>query len=360
VPTARGRRPAFPNGKFAIPWCDSGCCGRVRSRQMAPRLLRRLARTLLGVCAGLAASPRLDCYSPYLSRAASATVESQWDASRMSDEEVRQARESSRAVAAVLSAALVVLLAIAPAGCGDRATSDRGRVALIGLDGATLRVIAPLLREARLPNLGAIARDGIAGPLRSHKPLSSPRIWNSIATGMSPGTHGITNFAYKDDGKRHLFSSTDRKVPALWNIASEAGLSVTVVNFWNTYPPERVNGVMVSDHVLAREVRGRAKMAKAIAPESGGSVVYPEEWQMRLSEVMSEWLGWIASEHIGHARIRIDRERLWRGAVAGEAELHAGHADVGAILEPREDRRDVFVDERNKELVDVEVREPVD
>jgi len=207
----------------------------------------------------------------------------------MSDEGVRHKRESSRAVAALgACAALLALLAVAPAGCGDRTTGDRGRVALIGLDGATLRVIGPLLREGRLPNLGAIARDGIAGPLRSHKSLSSPRIWNSIATGMSPRTHGITNFAYKQDGKRHLFSSTDRKVPALWNIASEAGLSVAVVNFWNTYPPERVNGVMVSDHVLAREVRGRARMAKAIAPESGGSVVYPEEWQMRLSEVMSE------------------------------------------------------------------------
>ena len=69
------------------------------------------------------------------------------------------------------------------------------------------------------------------------------------------------HFAYPgEDGKNTLYLSSDRKVHALWNIVSDAGLSVGVVNFWNTYPPEVINGVMVSDHLLARNIEGRRKM----------------------------------------------------------------------------------------------------
>ena len=78
---------------------------------------------------------------------------------------------------------------------------------------------------------------------------------NSIATGKKPSKHGIVAFAWKDEeGTPHLYLSSDRKTHALWNIASEAGLTVGVVNWWNTYPPERVRGVIVSDHSLALEI----------------------------------------------------------------------------------------------------------
>ena len=61
----------------------------------------------------------------------------------------------------------------------------RPRVLLVGIDGATLRIIDPLIREGRLPVLAGLAREGASGPLRSHQPIYSPRIWNSIATGMT-------------------------------------------------------------------------------------------------------------------------------------------------------------------------------
>ena len=39
-----------------------------------------------------------------------------------------------------------------------------------------------------------------------------------------------------------------RKVKALWNIASEKDKKVAVVGYWPTWPPEEINGSMVSDH----------------------------------------------------------------------------------------------------------------
>jgi predicted AlkP superfamily phosphohydrolase/phosphomutase len=178
--------------------------------------------------------------------------------------------------------ALFLAVCLALGGCG----SERGRVLLVGIDGATLRIAGPMLAEGRLPHLASLAREGVSGPLRSAIPISSPRIWNTIVTGKTPEKHGITDFARKDaEGQQHLFLSSDRRAHALWNIASDAGLSVGVVNFWNTYPPERVNGVMVSDHLLAKQVEGRRKLTKAAAtPE--GPVIFPEAWHERLRGVL--------------------------------------------------------------------------
>jgi predicted AlkP superfamily phosphohydrolase/phosphomutase len=185
-----------------------------------------------------------------------------------------------------IALAIVSCAGLGSPGCGPE-TRPRGRVLLIGIDGATLRVAAPLMRQGRLPNLSKIAGDGVFGPLRSVQPLLSPRIWNSIATGKSADKHGILNFARKrDDGTLQLFLSTDRRVPALWNIASNAGLTVAVVNWWNTFPPDRIRGVIVSDHLLAREIEGRQKLSGAASPPPG-AVVFPEDWQPRLAALIA-------------------------------------------------------------------------
>ena len=162
-----------------------------------------------------------------------------------------------------------------------------GRVLLIGIDGASPRVVDQLRAAGRLPNLDAIARRGASGKIRGHKPIISPRIWNSVATGMQPKKHGILAFTHpNEDGKKRLYTSRDRKVQTLWGVVSEAGMRVGVVNFWNTFPPEKVNGVIVSDHLLARELEGFANMLKAEPLETGGSVIYPEDWNARLSPLV--------------------------------------------------------------------------
>jgi predicted AlkP superfamily phosphohydrolase/phosphomutase len=173
---------------------------------------------------------------------------------------------------------------VALCACGG---PERGRVLLIGIDGASPRVTEFLMEQGRLPNLAAIAREGVSGPLRSAAPISSPRIWNTIATGMVPERHGIVGFAREDEnGSPQLLLSSDRKTPALWNIASAAGLSVGVVNFWNTYPPERIDGVMVSDHLIAKQIEGRRKISKVAIETPTGAVIHPESWHARLSRLI--------------------------------------------------------------------------
>ncbi len=190
----------------------------------------------------------------------------------------------TRCARAILTGSVsAVVLAIA---C-DGPTPKRGRVLLVGIDGATFRIIQPLLDQGRLPHLARIAEAGIAAPLRAHLPLQSPRIWTSIATGKLPEDHGILGFAREEDGARRLYGSADRKVHALWNIASTAGLTVAVVNWWNTYPLERIRGVMVSDHLLPLEIVGRRVLTGAAASGGRGPIVHPEVWQGRVSALLA-------------------------------------------------------------------------
>jgi predicted AlkP superfamily phosphohydrolase/phosphomutase len=139
-----------------------------------------------------------------------------------------------------------------------------------------------MLQAGELPNLAAIAQQGLYGPLRSHEPISSPRIWTSIATGKMPKRHGILSFAKEGaDGEKRLYRSSDRNGHALWNIVSDAGKRVAVVNWWTTYPVEIVNGVMVSDHLLAGEVQGRRKLT-GVSETATGTIVHPKDWEGRL------------------------------------------------------------------------------
>ena len=187
--------------------------------------------------------------------------------------------------------ARVVLLGLAvSAGCGAPSdpVSERGRVAVIGIDGASMRVIEPMLEAGRLPNLESLAREGVMGPLRSAVPIRSPRIWNSIATGKVPQKHGVMDFAERGpDGKMHLLLSDSRRAHAIWNILSDSGLDVAVINMWNTFPPEKVRGVMISDHLLSREIEGRKSFTGAVdAPV--GALVHPQSLGPKLSKLLRD------------------------------------------------------------------------
>ena len=162
------------------------------------------------------------------------------------------------------------------------------RALLIGIDGATLRMIDPLVAAGRLPNLARIRRAGLSGPLRSSHPLVSPRIWTTIATGKTPLKHGIHGWVREtEEGGHALLLGSDRKVPALWNIADANGYTSGVVNWLNTYPPEKVRGVIISDFAIAgqREARERLFAGNQQPDAMNRAVTYPEEWTDVLSRM---------------------------------------------------------------------------
>ena len=149
-----------------------------------------------------------------------------------------------RAALVVLGLALVCLAS----GCGS--SSSSGRVIVLGLDGVDPQVVDLLLSEGKLPNFARLRQGGAYGPLESAKPLLSPIVWTTIATGKTPLEHGISHFVAVNDktGEQLPVTSQMRRVKAAWNILSEAGREVAVVGWWATGPAETVRGAIVSDH----------------------------------------------------------------------------------------------------------------
>lgn len=149
------------------------------------------------------------------------------------------------------------------------------RVYLIGLDGASWNLMEQPLREGKLPNFKRLMEGGSYGPLQSFVPTKSPILWTSIATGKTQLKHGIGNFTAEKDGKMIPVSGSQRVVKAFWNIASDYGLSTGVINWWVTWPPEKVNGYMISD----RWRNGNAKQLEGMV------LTYPPDLDKELPKI---------------------------------------------------------------------------
>ncbi len=126
------------------------------------------------------------------------------------------------------------------------------KLAIIGIDAATWDRMDPWLETGELPNLASLIAEGCRSPLRSVIPPSTACAWPTIMTGANPGKHGLTFFVrFEADYLPRLISNADRRAPALWDILAARGLSVGVYNVPITYPPNQVNGYMVSGEMGA-------------------------------------------------------------------------------------------------------------
>jgi predicted AlkP superfamily phosphohydrolase/phosphomutase len=122
------------------------------------------------------------------------------------------------------------------------------KVLVIGLDGITLDLLGPWIEAGELPNLQSLMEQGAWGKLRSTLPPISSSSWSSFATGVNPGKHGLVDFVYPgaDSYKVSMINATSRQTRALWDWLNDAGYKVGLLGIPTTYPPEPVDGFMIS------------------------------------------------------------------------------------------------------------------
>jgi len=116
----------------------------------------------------------------------------------------------------------------------------------LGLDGATFDLIEKWTKEGELPTFSKIMNNGTFGRLESTFPPMSPTAWTSSATGSNPGKHNIFNFFVNKGYEKKFVSANQRKSESIWHTINKNGKTVGVINFYTTYPPEKVNGFMIS------------------------------------------------------------------------------------------------------------------
>lgn len=146
------------------------------------------------------------------------------------------------------------------------------KVLVIGLDGATFRMIDPMLARGELPNLDRVIRGGARGVLRSTINPNSWPAWVSFMTGMNPGGHGVFSPHRMKAGSYSMETVDYRgvKAPAIWDIAGAAGRTCGVINVPVTYPAPPVNGFMVSGF------NAPSGLADSVYPESLKEEIFRE------------------------------------------------------------------------------------
>jgi predicted AlkP superfamily phosphohydrolase/phosphomutase len=122
------------------------------------------------------------------------------------------------------------------------------RVLVIGLDGATPDLLFPWAKEGKLPNIAELINNGVSGNLRSTIPPMTAPAWTSFMTGKNPGKHGLYHFIARPT-KNYEYtpvSAKDNHARTIWSILSKSNKKVGVMQVPMTYPPEKVNGFIVS------------------------------------------------------------------------------------------------------------------
>ncbi len=152
-------------------------------------------------------------------------------------------------------------------------TNSNPGLILFGIDGATFDVIKPAVAAGYLPTIGRLLKEGAHGILKSIIPPVTSPAWTSIMTGVNPGKHGIFEFytLRKDSYNTRLVSSIDRQTLALWHLLNQHGLRVGVLNVPTTYPPDPIDGWMISGMMGA--------------PTFGKAACFPPELTSDISEL---------------------------------------------------------------------------
>jgi hypothetical protein len=170
------------------------------------------------------------------------------------------------------------------------------RLRVIAIDGFDARIFEELSTSGRLPALTATvlgtrarleAREGDAG--------DPARVWTTVATGQPPDVHGVEGLETRRVAgmqgsvaiagptalgrairgatdlvrltRPAIASGSERRVKTFWEVAAEAGLRTSVVNWWATWPAPANEGIVLSDRAILRLERGGPLDAE-LAPAS--------------------------------------------------------------------------------------------
>lgn len=119
---------------------------------------------------------------------------------------------------------------------------------VLGFDGASFDVLLPMIEKGMLPNFALMIKHGVSGKLKSTIPPVSGPAWTTFATGQYPGKHGIYDFFRNLPEEYGCTPINSSFIPTktLWEILSEQGKKVGVMNTLFSYPPQKVNGFVIS------------------------------------------------------------------------------------------------------------------
>lgn len=164
-------------------------------------------------------------------------------------------------------------------------SSRPARLFILGLDGSPLPLLKRLMAAGDLPNLSRAFEGGSAIEMNSSLPDVSAVAWTSVNTGKNPAKHGIYGFVDRKPGTNNVevMTSTHVRAKTIWELVSDAGRRAIAINVPLSYPPQRINGVVVSDFLAP--ALNKAVYPTSVLPtlESIGYRIDTDPWIARQS-----------------------------------------------------------------------------
>ena len=222
------------------------------------------------------------------------------------------------------------------------------RVIVLGLDGLDPGLVKEGLREGRLPNFRRLREQGGFRPLATTTPAMSPVAWSGFATGVDAGRHNIFDFLNRDlrtyqpvlsstriSGSGRVFRVGPVRIPlgkpkmellrrskAFWQVLGENGVKATVLRVPITFPPEKVDGQMLSA-MCVPDLRGTQGTFSWYSADPGDLDV--DGATAGVAPVADE-------ETIGGVRNRLTRDgATYKGILAGPDHPDGGHMSLEIV-----------------------------
>jgi predicted AlkP superfamily phosphohydrolase/phosphomutase len=136
------------------------------------------------------------------------------------------------------------------------------KVIVLGLDGLEPTIVDALLAQGELPNLARLRESGGYSRVSTTCPAQTPVAWSTFATGTNPGGHGIFDFIRRDprtywpDFSLNRYEQRNAFMPPvavnlrrgtpIWSVLSRAGIESTILRCPCTFPPDGIQGRMLS------------------------------------------------------------------------------------------------------------------
>lgn len=129
-----------------------------------------------------------------------------------------------------------------------------------------MRVLDALASRGVMPEYAALRSEAGASVLRSTTPWFTVPAWITWMTGVSAERHGLISWVAssprdhweRGERARRFVSLRDLEHPTIFRLLSDAGMRVASLNMPVTFPPEEVNGVMVSGFLAPVDPRRAA------------------------------------------------------------------------------------------------------
>jgi len=126
------------------------------------------------------------------------------------------------------------------------------KVMVLGIDSPIASRVYRFAQEGKLPTIQKLMEDGVHAPnCLVPYPTITPPNWTSIATGATPGTHGITDFDGHIPGDpldevHQCLDAREVEAEAIWTAAESAGKKSIIISWPTSWPTLPKDGFRIS------------------------------------------------------------------------------------------------------------------